>query len=150
MNISLYTNSSDKRMLHKSVSLITTISAELVNPSNLVKPQFIVTNANATSANYVYCSKFSRYYYIDDITFTAGGRKILHCSVDVLMSFQSQISALNVHVVRNSVKPTYIKDIYLPMLQDKDVETIPFLSGDFNLTTANENSYNYVLNVAGG
>lgn len=150
MDISLYINNSDKRVLHKNIINLATVSAELVVPSNILKPTFSIANANTINANYIYCSKFGRYYYIDEITFASGGRKIIKCSVDVLMSFVNAISALPVHIIRHSVKPSYVRDLKLPMLPDKNVENAVFRGGDFNLNIADENTYNYIINVAGG
>ena len=72
------------------------------------------------------------------------------------MSFATQIKSLRgVHIVRKNDKPTYTIDTRLPMTPNKTVETIKlktgaFDSGVFNLKTADNNSYNYILTVSGG
>ena len=38
----------------------------------------------------------------------------------------------------------------LPLKGSKEMKVIEFTGGDFNLDTATANSYNFVLNVAGG
>ena len=38
----------------------------------------------------------------------------------------------------------------LPLKGNKEMKVIEFTGGDFNLDTAGTNSYNFVLNVAGG
>lgn len=38
----------------------------------------------------------------------------------------------------------------LPLKGNKEMKVIEFTGGDFNLDSATENSYNFVLNVAGG
>ena len=51
--------------------------------------------------NYLYCSKWYRWYYIDDIVYNEGFLE-LHCKEDVLASWKSQIGSASLYVLRAS------------------------------------------------
>lgn len=163
MVVTLYNNSSDNRNLTKSLSVVRMAGNVILHEdSSIYRPHFTIRGIGdendvlLTNVNYCYIPRFQRYYYIDNIVIGAGAQKEYYCSCDVLMSFAAQIRALRgVHVVRKNDKPTYTIDTRLPMTPNKTIETIKlktgaFDSGVFNLKTADNNSYNYILTVSGG
>ena len=100
MIITIGTTSDDKRVLHKSFSG-SNINVQLKQPCDILNPVFILDyNANMVSANYLHCADFNRYYFINNINLLPGHRMELTCSVDVLMSYASQIDAINCVVMR--------------------------------------------------
>ena len=80
MYIVLYKNKSDNRVLRKELTQISTpLSCDIYNSESIINP---------------------RYYYIKDIILDKGGRRILMCEVDVLMSNIDEILNLNCLILR--------------------------------------------------
>lgn len=124
------------------------IASAVVRPTAAVdmhNPAFVVDVNNALyTCNYLYCDTFQRWYYINNISVSAGQTMTLHCTVDVLKSFATEIKALRATVVRSESvgAPTYIPDKQLPIDPCKvDLESIKFSSTPFGA------SYNYILSV---
>lgn len=152
MNIIIYRNYSDNKAVNKSLVAVAVISAEWLDNTSIFAPVFIVSGGdNILSCNYVYCNRTQRYYFVKDIQVNAGGQKIIICDgVDTLQTYKDYLLSQNFHIIRDSEKPTFTKDAKLPMKPYKKVDTIKFEESEFNLNTANEYSYNYVLVCAGG
>ena len=151
MTINLYTISSDPRTLNKSLGTATTITAELIYPTDLYTPSVRVVAANFTpSVNYMYIPELSRYYFITDVTYDNGGAVIIMGRVDVLMSFAAQIGVLTVNVKRQENNGlSKIVDNEITITPNKELEYYLCDHTPFNIRTAN-NEYNYVLVIAGG
>lgn len=135
MTINLYTNNSDNRTVSKSLTLLAeNVSITLKENTDLVNPVIIMaTSANVTGANYVYISEFGRYYYIVNKTYSQ--QKIhLQLSVDVLMSFASEIKAATAVCVRSSNRyNNYFRDNQVTSLTYNNYYIHKFPSG-FNKT----------------
>lgn len=100
MYITLYRNSSDNRTLRKSLTQISTpLSCDIYGSESIITPRFILEYIGV-EANYCYVAELNRYYYIRDIVLAPGGRRILMCEVDVLMSNIDEILNLNCLVFR--------------------------------------------------
>lgn len=100
MLITIGTTSDDKRVLHKSWHG-TDITVQLKQPCDILNPIFILGyDSSLVSANYLYCAELGRYYFINNINLMPGHRMELTCSVDVLMSYASQIDRINCVVSR--------------------------------------------------
>ena len=100
MYITLYRNSSDNRTLQKSLTQVSTpLSCDIYGSESIITPRFILEYVGV-EANYCYVAELNRYYYIRDIVLAPGGRRILMCEVDVLMSNIDEILNLNCLVLR--------------------------------------------------
>lgn len=155
MTINLYSTSSDPKTVNKSLTGISTITAQLVHPCNVLRPTIIVSGdgiVNALNANYLYMSRFARYYFIKSHTADTAVRLTLECEVDPLMSYNTSLLNTNQLITRSESigKSTYIPDSKLPLANYKDMYVIAFEGGSMNLDSATNASYNFVLNVAGG
>lgn len=102
------------------------------------------------NANMVYISFFDRYYHIIDVDAESAETIILHCEFDAFTYSTALLSSTFLVTRNENIGSTYIPDNMLPLKGNKEMKVIEFTGGDFNLDTANENSYNFVLNVAGG
>jgi len=102
MNIILYRNSSDNRVLRKSLTQISTLSCDIYGSESIITPRFILeyTGVISTEPNYCYVAELNRYYYIRDIVLAPAGQRILMCEVDVLMSNIDDILNLSCLVLR--------------------------------------------------
>lgn len=158
VSVTFYNCSDDNRTINKNLVTGATISAELYDPTSVIRPFLRVDyNANYLNYNYMYIADFNRYYFIKNITTDSGGALIIEGTVDVLMSYRTQINNLNAIAVRlpnkdqpGSWRSSYIPDSKLPMNMGRSVKCIEFEGTDFNIDTAGVGSYNFVLNVAGG
>lgn len=121
MNINLYTNYSDKKVLKKQVSLISSVgNVNLIEPTSLLHPTlelYLDDRSIISKCNYIYIDDFGRYYYIADngIEFLLGGMIRLRVDIDPLMSWSNEISRLYCYIQRNEFKYSpYVNDDMLP------------------------------------
>ena len=71
---------------------------------------------------------------------------------DVLSNVGSDLLDVPLTIVRGTTangKPTLIRDPQIPLELARDVKTYEFADSPFNTGTADTQSYNFVLNVAG-
>lgn len=145
MIITIGTTRDDKRVLHKTWSG-TDITVQLKQPCNILNPVFIVGyDSNLVSANYLHCPELNRYYFIDNIDLMPGHRMELQCSVDVLMSYASQIDAITCVIARQQNSGlTLVPDTGI-MVQNYNPIYI------YNFPTSFDVAFgSYVLQVIGG
>lgn len=93
MDITLYTNNSEKNKLDKNLSNAKTFSGKLREESSIVNPYILMQIENPSSFNYAYIPEFKRYYFITDITSIRTDLWKISMHVDVLMSFKDKIKA---------------------------------------------------------
>lgn len=149
MNITLYNNTSGTNVLHKSVTQLSGgIVGTVKDESNVVNPTIImskdVTNLYP-NFNYFYINEFDRFYYVTD-KIIEHGRTIIKGHVDVLMSFSSEIS--NIDIVAERVSNRSYVDFYqvdpeISFKNYKNIRTKSFPNGF-------EESNHFVLVAAGG
>ena len=149
MDISIYKNKSANEVVDKSITAkISTMSVRLKENCSRENPVFLLDGVqdigDTADWNYLRVFKWNRYYYITDII-TVGALVELHCHVDVLMSFKSDIKASTQVVSRqeNNVNP-YIVDGRLPIHSDTSVVAKNFGK------KINPNSGFYVVQIAEG
>ena len=151
MTVTLYLNTSDPRVVDKSLTVIVqNITITPTSTINVINPVITINfNANYLFANYAYISDFQRYYFVNPANIEIGKRITLPLQVDVLMSYASQIRQCTACVIRSesASRPTYIPDDKLPInpnvrsyqiLKFDAVEPYPFSSN---------NTFPYVLEV---
>ena len=151
--VTLYINTSDNRKIGKSLtSAYYFANVEFKRPCEMLNPTIILHNiTNITQYNYCYIGDFGRYYFIDEIQVLTGGRVSIKCSIDVLETYATEIKALNAILLRGEIgQPTEITDNLLPLAKNKSVNVYEFTGGDFNINTATNANYNFVLNIMGG
>lgn len=86
MNIVAYNNSSDPRIISKSVTQVTEFVGTLRNETEVVNPVILVEGAIPTF-NYCFIAAFNRYYFVTDIKTVRNNVYEIHLKSDVLMSF---------------------------------------------------------------
>lgn len=117
MTAILYNNTSDNRNLNKDLTEISTIDVTLYIDTNLLKPVFKVKTFNI-NANYIYVPNLGRYYYIDNCTLS-NQCVYLHCSVDVLMSYKTELLNTECFVSRSETDYNdNIVDTLAPITED--------------------------------
>lgn len=155
MIVNLYSTGDNPKKVTKTLTAISSVTARLVHPCNVLHPELILSgdsNVNAINANYIYIPDFGRYYFIKDHTTDTAVRIILSCEVDPLMSWAAGIRASKQLVTRSESagKPSQVIDPNYTLDSEKEMVVIQFEGADFNLGTADVNSNNFVINVAGG
>ena len=120
MTCTLYTNKQDKATLKKTLSGGRGYSITFKDDNiDIINPTIIISSDIGTlnSYNYVYLPNLNRYYFIDGFTSLFGKRTELSLSVDVLMSWQSDILKMSVIADRSTNKGNkQMTDPLLPTL----------------------------------
>ena len=160
MKAYFYYNKSDKRYVKKEIEFIPPyvssgptpdhIDVEFIESSSIINPRLVMSpRSECLKANYLFLEDFGRYYYIDDFTVDRS-RIIIDCSVDVLMSFWSQIKEKDVIINRITaaefnnfyLQDEKLKQLSYPFIEAHELECV---SGD-----AFDKDKNYfILAVAG-
>ena len=115
MTITFYNNESDAILVDKKITSISSISnAKIINETDMVNPSIVVSrnfyDSIILKANYLYIDNLKRYYYINNISF-AESMIVIDCTVDVLMSYKSEIRNITCTVTRNeNLKNGYLND----------------------------------------
>ena len=93
MNLTLYYNSSERKVIGKSLQSVGSVTGILKGDASIMNPVFILESDNnyLSGVNYLYWQEGNRYYYIDDIQMLTGGRMAIYCSVDVLETYSTEI-----------------------------------------------------------
>lgn len=120
------------------------LNCNIKAPSSVIHPTIeIATTANILKYNYAYIPQFSRYYWINDMTFDRG-LWVLDLSVDVLATYQTDIGSTSMYILRSSAQHDGgIMDNLYAIKQKCSIVTIP---GGFGLTPNFEDG-TYVLGL---
>ena len=147
MDIVLYVNSSEKQAINKIISSGDTLTGALRDESSVINPSFLIQYTNPSAYNYCYIAEFGRYYFITDIVSVRTNLWRINCTVDVLMSFKTQILNLNVTVsdVSSGESPdeTYINGEQWQTTVKTKTDIVSFSNGLLD-------SGEYILITSGG
>ena len=150
MDINFYKNKSAPNIIPKALEYKFTAGATLKNNTSVMNPIITVNLAEynlVIQSNYIYITKFKRYYYIDDITIVNALIEI-SMTCDVLESFKKDILNSTQIISRQEKKKNLsIIDNRLPMCSDVAITThLPDKMGD----TFTTNEGFFVLGTTGG
>ena len=144
MELILYTNNSDKRVVTKSLTELVTLEGTLREDCSIVDPVITVqglNNALAAKCNYAKIAQFGRYYFVNDIIFK-GNLFELHLHSDVLASFQTELKSLEAVVARQENNYNlYLNDGMFKTYADPNISIFQFPNGF--------DTFQYILSVAG-
>lgn len=94
MEIYLYNNASDSRVVDKSITLGTTLSGELKDKCDIENPTILIEGITTVNYNYAYIPEFGRFYFFQSPpTVIANNLVEIKLHVDVLKTYASQIRA---------------------------------------------------------
>ena len=94
MDIGLYYNHSDHRMINKDIEYYSTVSGTLEDATSIMYPSVMIDSSDILRVNYCYIPEFRRYYSIKEVTSFRTGLWRVSMECDVLMSFRGDIMAL--------------------------------------------------------
>lgn len=131
MTLTLYTTTSDPRVVDKQLSIIASgLTIHPLQNFNIITPVIYLDYADSyLNANYAYIPDLHRYYFVNNLDLELGKRIIFSLSVDVLMTYANQIRACNATVVRSEMfPPNQVPDDKLPVDPNaRDLRVIEFL-----------------------
>ena len=111
MEIQLFNNKSENRVMGKTITLLNSVDCVIKDMNEVLYPEITLAySEDITRVNYVYIPKFNRYYFCEVVVLT-GNRYQLNCRVDVLESFKEDIKGLSVIL---SDTESYAANNYLP------------------------------------
>lgn len=104
IEIKFYTFNKNPNSTKQPTAKGTTFLCNLIEPTSLTAPDIsLTTDASPVAYNYSYIPAFSRYYFVNDWTYS-NGRWIASLNVDTLASFKSYIGASTQYVLRSAAK----------------------------------------------
>lgn len=135
MDAWLYNNNSDVNKLDKDLrTLSSSFPCTFKDDTTMEQPELIFNSApEVLDANYLWLGEpFNRYYFITNKT-VSQGKMYVKCDVDVLMSFKTDIRALQVIAERSSSNYNIMQiDSQIPIENFNDVATKEFNTGFSN------------------
>lgn len=143
MTITLYNTSSEPNRVTKSLENAITLTGTLREKTSIINPSILIEYNGNISSNYCYINEFGRYYFIRDIIYEGNKLFRLELSVDVLMSYKSDIYNQTCIVDRNQNS----WNLYLP---DKSFNHYAYLMTQTKTFPSGfSNVGEYILVVAG-
>lgn len=104
IDVNFYTFNKKPNSTKLPVGTATTYKCNLIEPTSVTAPDIaLVVPAKPTAFNYAYIPEFSRYYFIQDWTYSAGLWRA-NLSVDVLSSYRDYIGSQKQYVLRSAAK----------------------------------------------
>ena len=131
-SVTFYKNLSDKRVVSKNLETIKTIeNCVYKEDSTILNTNIIVSyDTDIIQSNYCYISDNNRYYYITEKTKLSGGKILLNCNIDVLMSNKDELLQLTATVDRNENESNaYLIDENYKALSYKEIVCKSFPQG---------------------
>lgn len=139
----LFKNGSPGNTIGKSLTNVATLTGNFRDSANVSELTVRIERTSPIGFNYIYSSKFGRFYFVNEITVVRTGILDLHCVCDELESFGADILA-NTVIIDKQEKDynLYLNDDGLKIQQNPLVQTIYFPHGFGE-------AYEYVMVVAG-
>lgn len=153
MIITFYNQLNDNRVVTKTLgNPIVSLPCSPFGDCSIQTPVITVRQFTGyANVNYCYIDDYGRYYYVTNVIAKSGGLLEIHCKVDVLMTYGDVIKQCSgVCVANELVGTSHIVDNNYPVECRKSTTVYEFEGEPFNIETASNNTYNFVLNVAGG
>lgn len=147
LDITIQRNNSEPNRLHKSVTSLAALQGYLRDGTSIIDPVIIVEASIETLAgcNYLSIPTFKRKYFINDIVSLSVSLVEIHCHVDVLSSFETEIRANKAILSKaedSNGYSLYLNDNSLHCFQNPKIQTKEFPLGF-------SSSVEFVLAVAG-
>lgn len=118
MTITLSNTTDEIEVLDKT--LTGSISRECVLVNTDVLNPILKLESIVIDKNYVHIPTFNRYYFVQTVETINGMHTLLHCSVDVLMSYKDEIKELDAYISRNEFNANFLlNDSSMPLLAEK-------------------------------
>lgn len=135
----MYKSKYDHRVLGKVLKemedLGKNITIQIVDGTSITDPIILVSGDDwIDKCNYVWMSKFHRYYFVKDVVVAPNDLRQVSLHVDVLKSFQSEIENISCVVSRQqNIRNPYAIDEKVVIEQRKSIKTVTIgkVGGEF-------------------
>ena len=132
MNIILYSTTSPRNAINKTLTQVASITGESNESIGKVNTSFILSSsyiANVKSSNYMYSDVTGKYYFIEDYEIKNQTIKII-AKQDVLMNFKTSILSNSCTISRNAnIANAYLNDSGYQLQSYEIVSTLKFPNG---------------------
>ena len=132
MSITIQTmvNMSDKNVVDKRLTTLSTIEGVLKDPTSIMNPVIRIQGTLPTNCNYLYIQDFGRYYYVTDVRSIHNNIYEISAHVDVLKTYASQIRGCSGIIARQQAAwNMYIDDGVFTLYQNPQFKIEAFDSG---------------------
>lgn len=153
VKVDLYSTKSDVKTVSRDYGSpsMGNVSCSIYGPIDVVNPVFLLNyNKQVFQANALKCDTFGRYYFITSRELVDGGKMRVHCHVDVLKTYGSDIlnsKALVYKTKGGSTTGKFLADGNIPVDSRSYIRNILFEQAEgFSFGDAG----GYVLTVIGG
>ncbi len=144
MEIVLYKNNSDNKVVTKDITTLATLHGHLKEGCSVIDPVIFKEDFNpalVNQLNYAKISEFGRYYYVNNIT-NQGKLWEISLHVDVISSWQTQLKSLDAVVIRQeNLANAYLNDGIFRTNANPKYSIVPFPNAF--------DTYQYILSVSG-
>lgn len=142
MTITLYNNTSPSNFVNKSITVVSTLTGTLRNPTSVTDPVITIERSDPTGFNYARIEEFGRYYFVTGISSESNALISISLHVDVLMTYEEGIKNMNAIIKRQEHKYNlYLDDGIFKGYQNTKHKIIKFPSSF--------STYSYILALAG-
>lgn len=140
MNINVWTNFSKKVNSTLQPTGGTQISVVLKENCSIENPVFIVSTP---MTDYTYVEAFGHYYFVSDIVNLNAGQSEIHCGIDPMATYKTEIGATSAFVLYDGTSNTEIPD---SRLSTKTTATYAIQTGTMRSDLSNTGSFIVSLN----
>lgn len=141
MEVTISMTKSDNDVMNKRLFNDRTVECELMN-TNMLNPK-LKLSADFLDYNYVWISKFKRFYFVTSVDVLPGNHIVMSCHIDTLMTYKAQIAEMEVHVVRNEdIGLNEVRDNLLDIEEIREVVMVP---GNYELPTCENKNARVVI-----
>ena len=114
-SINLYNTTDDANVANKTLNLVeANVACDIYENCTMLQPRLILTYSE-TRMNCSYIRVFNRYYNIVSKDLQPGGKMVITCTIDAILTYWDQIKNLPCTVTRTGNSPTEIVDEKLPI-----------------------------------
>lgn len=146
----LYFNTSPRNKLNKTITnASSSLTIRYKENTSITNPDIMISSSvDIDKYNYIYIGgEIGRYYYIESYEMSQQ-YYILHCKVDVLMSYKSDISNTSFIAAKNSnVYNLYLNDDRMKLYSKTRTLTFPFKNG---FRKEGSKVFSFLLTINGG
>ena len=152
MEIQLLSTNSDPRTVNKNFVPVAVTDANPFGEFDIDSPVLrLKPFTSFATVNCFYIPEYLRYYAITKCKRLSGNIIEIYGQIDVLSTFKNAIlQSRGVCVANENIGSSHIADAKYPVDLRKNTTVYEFEGNPFNVESASDSSYNFVLNVAGG